>query len=95
MAQTNSTPSPTNRVPTQNGPQLVPGQAATETRVIDWGGGRPTGNKRVPPTPATTNNVEPLQQPTPFREVQQPTPQPSKAAPTQTMQSDKDVTIHW
>lgn len=82
---TASNPSPSGRTPTPGNSQLVPGQSATETRVIDWGGGRSTNNNRPTPQPSMNTNVAP---------APQPSPQHSKA-PAQTMPSDKDVRIHW
>ncbi len=93
VAQTIGTPSTTTRMATPGSSQLVPGQAATETRVIDWGGARGTNN-RPNQTPASSGNPTPVPQPTPIREVQQPTPAQSRA-PSAAMPSDKDVTIHW
>ncbi len=93
VAQNNIAPPTTTRAPTPSNAQLMPGQTATETRVIDWGGSRSTNSSRPAQSPSQINHVPPAQQPTPTREAQQ--PPPGNKAPTQTMQSDKDVTIHW
>lgn len=84
-AQNGGTLPTTSRTTTPSNPQLVPGQTATETRVIDWGGGRSTNNNRPMPSPATAGSVTPAPQPSPQ----------SGKAPAQTMPSDKDVRIHW
>ncbi len=94
VAQYNATPAPTSRPSMQTNPQMVPGQAATETRVIDWGGSHSPSSSRPGQTPVPASSVTPVQPTPPVREVQQPTPQGSRA-PAQTMQADKDVTIHW
>ncbi len=94
VAQNNGTSSTTTRAPTPSNSQLMPGQTATETRVIDGGGAArrtaidPRSRRPRSATFPPDCNRRPGARPEP------PTP-PQNKAPTQTMQSDKDVTIHW
>ena len=86
VTRTDGTPTSSSRTPTPSNSQIVPGQNATETRVIDWGGSRSTNNNRPTPSPSTASNVAP---------TLQSTPPPKSNAPAQIMPSDKDVKIHW